>query len=101
MTECPICVEKYTGTTRSKVSCPYCEGNCCVGCFKTFLLGSNKTTPTCMHCDRELSLDFIAGNTNKVFYTHNYRTKRAGDLLSQERSLLRAGATDIFLDVEI
>lgn len=88
MTECPICVEKYTGTTRCKVTCPYCGGNCCVGCFKTFLLGSNKTTPNCMHCDREFSLDFIAANTNKTFYTNNYRAKRAGDLLSQERSLL-------------
>tara|TARA_A100001011_G_scaffold400160_1_gene512842 strand:+ start:3211 stop:4554 length:1344 start_codon:yes stop_codon:yes gene_type:complete len=88
MHECSICVEKYNNSNRAKVICPYCEKHCCTSCFCTYLLGNNKTVADCMHCNRELSLEFIKSKCTKKYYSVDYRNKRANDLLSQERSLL-------------
>ena len=75
-------------STRLTVTCPYCQFSQCLSCFKIYLLGSVKQNPECMSCHRELSLDFIAETTPKVFHNQEYRSKRADMLLSQERSLL-------------
>ena len=88
MNDCVICCETMNKSTRLKVTCPYCQFSQCLTCFKMYLLGSVKQNPECMSCHRELSLDFIAESTPKVFHNQEYRTKRADMLHSQERSLL-------------
>ena len=84
--ECTICYENINKNTRKKIICPYCEFNCCLICFKKYII--DRKTPNCMSCKHELSLDFISENTPNSFHNKTYRLKRASDLLSQERSLL-------------
>jgi len=49
---------------------------------------TTKDKADCMMCHNELSLEFIANVTPRVFFNDKYRMKRASDLLSRERSLL-------------
>ncbi len=49
---------------------------------------TTKDKADCMMCHNELSLEFIAEVTPKIFFNDKYRMKRANDLLSRERSLL-------------
>ena len=85
--ECQVCCNNYTKSKNKKVSCPFCNYDCCTSCFQTYLLNSTHNTE-CMNCRKELTLDFIGFNTCKTFHNKTYRDKRAKDLLSKEKSLL-------------
>jgi len=85
--ECQVCCNNYTKSKNKKVSCPFCNYDCCTSCFQTYLLNSTHNTE-CMNCRKELTLDFIGLNTCKTFHNKTYRDKRAKDLLSKEKSLL-------------
>ena len=85
---CNICC----GKTRVKlwVKCPYCKFSCCRTCLKNYLLETKNITPKCIEpsCDKELSFEFIAINTDNDFYNNIYRNHRANILLELEKSLL-------------
>ena len=85
--ECQVCCNNYTKFKNKKISCPFCNYDCCSSCFQTYLTSSTHNTE-CMNCRKELTLDFISTNTSKTFHNKTYRDKRANDLLSKEKSLL-------------
>ena len=97
-TESKKCKEEYDlcniccGKSRVKlwVKCPYCNFSCCRTCLKTYLLETKNMTPKCIEpsCDKELSFEFIAINTDNDFYNNIYRNHRANILLELEKSLL-------------
>lgn len=86
--DCGICCESINKGIRREVKCPYCEFITCLTCFRKYLMESIRSSPDCMSCHRELSLDFISEVTPKIFHNQEYRKKRTEDLISQERSLL-------------
>ena len=85
---CIICMEKFNKGRRSCIECPNCSKGCCQTCFRRHLLTSSSTEPECANCQHKFSLEFVASHTPKVFHNSEYRTKRARDLMSRERSLL-------------
>lgn len=84
--ECPVCYENINKSTRKEIICLYCGELCCLSCFKQNLLTS--INRNCMHCNKELNIDFISNNTPKVFYNKIYREYRANIEFSKEKSLL-------------
>jgi hypothetical protein len=88
MSTCSICCENINNTTRKLVTCPYCNIETCMTCFKRYLCELVSPTPECMGCNKQLSLDFVANTTPKIFHNQEYRKVRANILLSHERSLL-------------
>jgi len=84
--ECVICCNEKS---RATVTCPKCDLACCQGCFRRYLLELDGDA-VCMNpeCGHALSLDFIAGNTPKIFHNDQYRKHRTEIALSKERSLL-------------
>lgn len=88
MDDCSICCETMNNTGRKAIKCPYCEMEVCMACFKTYLVGLVTPVPECMSCHKQLSLDFVAEVTPKMFHNKEYRIVRANILKSQERSLL-------------
>ena len=85
---CIICTEFIK--KNKKVSCSYCNFDCCLTCFRTFLMSSDSMFPICMNpsCKKELSLDFIASVTPNSFHNDEYRKKRTEMLLRREESVL-------------
>jgi hypothetical protein len=88
MTDCSICCEKINNSRRKLITCPSCNFEVCLVCFKRYLLESVKQTPDCMSCHNNLTFDFLTQYTPNSFYNGEYRTKRAKNLLSTEKSLL-------------
>lgn len=88
-TACPICVSDYT-KKNNIINCPYCNNECCVICFKTYLMSSDTIFPSCMYpvCKKEISLDFIASVTPNIFHNIEYRKKRTLILIKREESVL-------------
>jgi len=90
MKTCNICCDNINKGNKKEVKCPYCDFSSCLVCFRTYLMNNSRITADCMNCHRELSIEFIAEVTPKVFHSQEYRNKRAEDLLSREKSLLPA-----------
>ena len=88
-TICPICVSDYTKKNKI-INCPYCNNDCCVVCFKTYLMSSDTIFPLCMYpvCKKEISLEFIASVTPNIFHNIEYRKKRTLILIKREESVL-------------
>ena len=87
-TDCEICCDTFNMGARKRVECPYCQIGVCMTCFKTYLMGLVSATPECMGCHKQLTLEFVAESTTKVFHNVEYRKNRAQIMMSQERSLL-------------
>lgn len=86
--ECPICIEKFTLTTRKEVVCPHCNYKACVKCVKQHLL--NQQNPNCMSCHIEFNREFIDLNMTKNFRTKELKQHRENILLDREKALLPA-----------
>lgn len=88
-TICPICVSDYNKKNKI-INCSYCNNDCCVICFKTYLMSSETIFPLCMYpsCKKEISLDFITSVTPNTFHNIEYRKKRTLILIKREESLL-------------
>ena len=87
MTSCSVCCENYTQSTRKNIECPYCNYQCCLVCFKKYLLVSHNH-PNCMNCGKDINNDFLASHTPNNFHNGELRNKIALDMLSTEKSLL-------------
>lgn len=90
MTECNICAEKYNNTTRSVVSCQYCQFEACNNCCKKYIL--SKDIPQCMNneCGKEWSRQFLMNNFTNSFITKEYKRHREEVLFNNEKALLPA-----------
>jgi hypothetical protein len=95
--ECNICYDVIV--INNVISCPYCQEECCLTCFKNYILSIDSEVPDCFSCKKELSLDFISSVTSNNFHNKIYRDKRANFLFSKEKSLLPA--TQEILGVKI
>ena len=87
MTECCICTEKFNKTFRKKVSCVYCVKICCADCFEKFIMSSSNFEPSCMFCNKNLTIDFVIENLSKK-KVNNYSNHRYEIIFNREKSLL-------------
>ena len=75
--ECDICGEFLNKSNRRPIKCSYdeCGSECCVVCFNRYLLEST-LNPTCMFCNKDVSIDFIWEVSTQKFYNEyiDYRT---------------------------
>lgn len=86
--ECGICIEKYKNTiNRKKVSCNYCNYDCCVGCAQTYLV-SQAMDAHCMNCRTGWNREFIDLNMTKTFRTKEWREHKKVMIVNREKSFL-------------
>ena len=87
---CNICCDTYNKSTRSKVSCPYCDFEVCRTCCETYIL--SESVPKCMQpsCAKEWSRKFLRENFTNVFLTSKYKEHLENTLFDQEKALLPA-----------
>ena len=83
--ECGICCSKYTKLNK-KVSCPYCNHQCCLNCVKQYLVDKVE----CMNCKKEWNNDFIQSQTTKVWFNSEFKNKRKELLFDREKALLQS-----------
>ena len=90
MSDCPICIEKYNRSTRTKISCQYCQYEACRSCCQTYLL--QEVVPKCMNneCTREWTRQFIVASFTKTFVANEYKTHCSEILFERERGLMPA-----------
>jgi len=84
-TECPVCIESYTGKVRQQVTCVSCSYECCITCIKNYLL-STSDDPHCMNCRRAWDVDYLYGILTKSFVNNSLRKHRKGLLLEREKA---------------
>ena len=87
---CNICCDDYNKSTRSKISCAYCDFEVCRTCCETYILSEN--IPKCMklECGKEWSRKFLRENFTNVFLTSKYKEHLEDILFDQEKALLPA-----------
>lgn len=85
--DCPICIESFNKSTRTKISCKYCQYVTCSGCIKRYLLDST-LEPTCMNCKVAWDSEYIRTIMPKTFLNKEYKIHRENMLLSLEESLM-------------
>lgn len=88
--ECDICCEIINKSTRKAIKCSYdeCGSECCLVCFNRHLLNST-LNPTCMFCNKDLSMDFIWEVSSQKFY-NSYIDCRTLIIIVREKSLIPA-----------
>lgn len=84
-TQCPVCIETYTGKVRQQVTCSTCSYECCTTCIKTYLL-STSDDPHCMNCRRAWDRDYLYGILTKSFVNNTLRKHSKGLLLEREKA---------------
>lgn len=85
--ECNICFEKMNKSSRKEVVCPQCNDSYCSICFGRYLMECQQEHPSCMSCDKDISMEFIHRNTTKVFMK-KYRDHLTKHFFEREKSLL-------------
>jgi len=87
MTECNICIEEYTKTTRKKIKCPSCDYEVCSVCTKQYVMDSTQEAH-CMNCKVAFSNDFLNDNFSKKWNENEYRNHRTKLLFNEQKSHL-------------
>jgi hypothetical protein len=89
MSQCSICCDNYTKTTRKQIKCPFCVFECCLACFRKYLLSLHQD-PFCMGCKHGWTFEFISQQTPTSFHNDEYRNHRVNQLVDQQKSMLPA-----------
>lgn len=87
-TECGICIEPYTKTSRKCVTCPACDYKCCVGCLKRYVIDDTTQEAHCMNCKVAFTNSFLSETFTKTWNNNEYRNHRTNLLMVREKSLL-------------
>jgi len=90
-TDCPICADKFNGSTRKRCTCPYCQIDYCRECVGTWLT-SLVDEPRCPtdSCKKQWNREFLDTIMTKVWRDSIYREYRETLLFDRERALLPA-----------
>ena len=82
--ECPVRCETYTARNPC-TRCPYCQGEACLQCQKTFILGVS-LDPHCMHCRRPWPPEVLTSLFPASFRTGDLRKHTVRLLAERERA---------------
>ena len=87
---CNICCDEYNKSTRSKVTCLYCDFEVCRTCCETYIL--SEVVPKCMRpeCGKEWSRKFLREHFTNTFLTSKYKEHVENVLFDQEKALMPA-----------
>ena len=87
---CNICCDNYNKSTRSKVSCLYCNFDVCRTCCETYIL--SETIPKCMNteCAKEWSRKFLREIFTAAFLNSKYKEHLEDVLFDKEKALMPA-----------
>ena len=105
--DCPVCLDKFTGSVRKEVKCQYCQYSVCVTCVKRYMVESVED-PHCMNCRRAWNRDFIDSYLSTAFRKGQLKKHREDILLDREKARLpllqprveaRVQAEGIHLDI--
>jgi hypothetical protein len=90
-TDCPICADKFNGSTRKRCTCPYCQIDYCRECVGTWLT-SLVDEPRCPtdSCKKQWNREYLDTIMTKVWRDSIYREYRETLLFDRERALLPA-----------
>jgi len=81
-TECPVCCEMYTRSTRKPIACPKCEYAACTTCCKRHLATSDPAS--CMSCSHPWNYEFLTNNFTAAWISTEYRAHRETILVDRE-----------------
>ena len=85
MDTCSVCCEKFSKTTRKKVTCPFCQFESCKTCLQRYIL-SIFDIPHCMNCKNELDREFIDSSCTVRFRNIDYKTHLENILFEKEKA---------------
>jgi hypothetical protein len=85
--QCPLCLDKYTATSRKKVKCQFCPAVSCRTCLQTHILNA-VAEPACYACKREWNTEFMNDTFGVTFRTKTLRVHRRKIVEERERALL-------------
>ena len=66
MSECNICIEKYTKVTRKQLQCPACSYNVCTNCMKQYIINNTTEEAHCMNCKVRFTNDFLNNHFTNI-----------------------------------
>ncbi len=91
MDTCNICVEKYTKSTRAKITCAKCQDSCCKVCFKRHVseLGSPHVF-RCMFCGEEFNRTSLHAALGNAYMNSTFRDIRKEILFEREQGFFAA-----------
>ena len=84
---CVVCVETLNKATHKKVSCCYCNFDCCHRCVQKYIL-SQIQDPHCMNCKKIWNREFLDDKLPKQFINTELKSHRENILFEKERNLL-------------
>ena len=87
--ECSICTEIYTKSTRKKVTCPNnkCKHEVCVVCVKNYMKYTVNDAH-CMECKFGWTYEFLGSFLTKTYLNGEYKKNRENILVDREMNLL-------------
>ena len=88
MSECGICIEKYTKMTRKKITCPSCSFESCIQCLKQFVINDTTQEAHCMNCKVRFTNEFMNTHFTKKWINSEYRNHRTTLLFTEQKSHL-------------
>lgn len=86
MGDCHVCAEQYSKLQRKRVSCPYCQYECCSMCVKRYIL-STPEAANCMNCNRAWTRKMITDLLSRSFVNKEYREARENILFELEKAM--------------
>ena len=85
--ECAVCCEKFSVKLRVKVSCNYCDFECCRQCIQKYLTEITND-PHCMQCKNAWNREFIDEACTKTFRNEKLKKHRENILFEREKCFL-------------
>tara|TARA_B100001057_G_scaffold500940_1_gene619001 strand:+ start:870 stop:2369 length:1500 start_codon:yes stop_codon:yes gene_type:complete len=82
---CSVCWNKYNKSTRKKVSCNFCDLECCRECIRAYLLQTTEL-PHCMECKNKWELDFTKEAVLSSYLDKTYKQHRKNILFELEKA---------------
>ena len=95
--DCQVCTETFTKQLRRKVTCPFCDYECCSSCAQRYILGS--PAANCMNCHRAWTRKMLIDMFTRVFVDRDYRRARSDVLFELEKSMFPETMPNVELEM--
>jgi len=79
-----VCCETFDKRTHFKITCGFCDHQCCRECVQTYIL-SRPEIPSCMNCNHEWNNQFLINSFTKSFMNKEYKKHREQFLFEREQ----------------
>ena len=82
---CSVCWNKFNKSTRKRISCNFCDLECCRECIRAYLLQTTEL-PHCMECKNKWELDFTKEAVLSSYLDKTYKQHRKNILFDLEKA---------------